>query len=96
MNETIWLVVWLMICPICHTIYKETKEGEFISHSYADRNIVECPKCRVAIFSRPENITRKDYVYSDSGDGVSITRKLVKTEVIKRDNASLASELNNE
>ena len=67
MTETIWIITWLVICPVCDLEYKDIQEinstnlGYRASYKYTDRNIIECQKCHVALFAQPEKIVKKTY-----------------------------------
>jgi len=65
--HTIYLITWLVTCPICGDNV-ETKStvwdfNESKKDSYT--NYVECPKCHVALVARP-----KEWEYKGTDDGI--------------------------
>ena len=65
--HSVYLITWLVVCPICEQeVTTQSEVWDFQEEKKDDwTNVIECPTCHMALFARP-----KEWEYKRQDDGV--------------------------
>ena len=83
-----FILIWLLVCPVCG----HTEEVTVTTNAYYNtitskqgfdgmRNLVECPKCGVAIFAKLKKFTEIEEVNSPIKNSIQVN--VEKREIVR-------------